>query len=182
MPDRIECVYLIGSDASTLVKIGRSVDVQARLATLQGMSPVKLTVLWQTVGGTGLEMALHRHFQNQRSHGEWFEFPGHDAPEQVMAAMSVIATEMQQVRRARSRSPRAAWVEPLRGHRQAILDLASGSDGATNRAARQVLGVSPATAHRYLAALGVEGVIVMRGLGRAARWHAVTDDASNDAE
>lgn len=71
-----EYVYLIGSEDSPIVKIGRSIDVPARLAAIQYMSPLKLAVLWQTEGGAELETALHRHFKAQRSHGEWFSFPG----------------------------------------------------------------------------------------------------------
>jgi hypothetical protein len=174
-----ECVYLIGGEASPLVKIGRSIDVRARLATLQSMSPVKLAVLWQTIGGAELELALHRHFDARRCHGEWFEFPDHDAPEQVVRALPEIAAEAQRSYRRNpgggKRSP-ALWLAPVRGYRQPIMDLASGPRGATNMAAREALGVSPATAHRYLVALCADGVIEMRGAGRAARWHTVTDN------
>jgi phosphoglycolate phosphatase-like HAD superfamily hydrolase len=97
--DRIECVYLIGSEASTLVKIGRSVDVQARLAALQTMSPVPLTLLWQTLGGAELEAALHRHFDPRRRHGEWFDFPDGDAIACVVQALPEVAAEMQRVQR-----------------------------------------------------------------------------------
>jgi hypothetical protein len=88
-----EYVYLIGSEASTLVKIGRSTDVPRRLADIQRMSPAKLAVLWQTEGGAGLETSLHRHFRAQRSHGEWFDFPAHDAAEQVVHAIAEIAVK-----------------------------------------------------------------------------------------
>lgn len=179
-----ECVYLIGSEASTLVKIGRSIDVRARLATLQSMSPVNLAVLWQTIGGAELELALHRHFDTRRRHGEWFDFPGGDAVAQVVQALPKIAAEAQRsYRRAPGKKPPALWLAPLRG-RQPIVDLASGPDGATNRAAREALGISPATAHRYLVALCADGVIEMRGAGRGARWHTIRtrDDADDDAE
>lgn len=90
-----EFVYLIGSEESVFVKIGRSVDVQTRLAAIQRMSPAKLTVLWRTEGGAELETALHRRFKAQRSHGEWFEFPDRDAPEQVVQAIAEMAAEAQ---------------------------------------------------------------------------------------
>jgi hypothetical protein len=63
------------------------------------MSPVRLTLLWQTLGGAELETALHRWFESRRSHGEWFEFPDGDAIEQVVRALPEIAAEMQQAQR-----------------------------------------------------------------------------------
>jgi hypothetical protein len=76
------------------------------------MSPVKLTVLWQIVGGAELETALHRKFRTYRSHGEWFEFPDRDAPERVMRALSEIAVEAQEARRMRAaRATRKARVK-----------------------------------------------------------------------
>jgi hypothetical protein len=99
LSDQIECVYLVGCEASTLVKIGRSVDVQARLYALRTMSPVPLTLLWQTLGGAELETALHRRFESCRSHGEWFDFSDGDAVAQVVQALPEIAAEMQRVQR-----------------------------------------------------------------------------------
>lgn len=69
-----EQVYVIGTPGSDVVKIGRSVDVQRRLADLSRMSPVPLEVLWIFPGGARLESALHRLFAARRSHGEWFRF------------------------------------------------------------------------------------------------------------
>jgi Meiotically Up-regulated Gene 113 (MUG113) protein len=86
-PAPTEYVYLIGSESSPLVKIGRTTDLLRRLADIQNMSPVKLTVLWRTEGSAGLETALHRHFKAQRVHGEWFDFPDRDALEQVVRAL-----------------------------------------------------------------------------------------------
>lgn len=99
--DPIECVYLIGCEANTLVKIGRSVDVQERLTALRTMSPVPLALLWQTLGGAELETALHRHFEDQRSHGEWFDFPNRDAVACVTQALPEVATRIQQEQRLR---------------------------------------------------------------------------------
>jgi Fic family protein len=64
--------------------------------------------------------------------------------------------------------------------RDTILRLAAG--GVANREVARVLEMSPATAHRYLSALGAEGVIEMRGRGRAAAWHTVTDGTRDDAD
>jgi hypothetical protein len=99
LSEQIECVYLVGCEVSARVKIGRSIDVQARLAALQTMSPVRLTLLWQTLGGAELEALLHRWFDSRRSHGEWFDFPEGDAVAQVVQALPEIAAEMQRVQR-----------------------------------------------------------------------------------
>jgi hypothetical protein len=73
-----EMVYIIGSPATSLVKIGRSDDVPRRLREIQHMSPVPLSVIWQTPGGAALEARLHRTFAALRCHGEWFDFGGND--------------------------------------------------------------------------------------------------------
>jgi hypothetical protein len=230
MADSVECVYLIGNSANTLVKIGRSIDVQARLAKLQTMSPVKLTLLWQTLGGAELEKALHRRFDSRRAHGEWFSFPEGDVVDQVVRILPEVAAAIQQRVKATQRAiaqadaeveaclpedlreqwaARNAKLDEIRlcveqtptvehdprvddiartsvptGAREVILRLAA--DGAANRVVVKMLGVSPATAHRYLSALGEDGVVEMRGRGRAAVWQAVADganlDANDDAE
>lgn len=94
-------VYLIGSPDSRLVKIGRSVDPERRLADIQRMSPTKLAVLWRTEGGPTLEAALHRRFKTLRSHGEWFSFPEGSAVEHVKTAMAEILAEHEAAARQR---------------------------------------------------------------------------------
>lgn len=74
-----EVVYLIGSPDGGLVKIGRTCNVNRRLADIQRMSPVPLALLWHTPGNHILEKALHRAFSIHRTHGEWFDF-GDDDP------------------------------------------------------------------------------------------------------
>ncbi|WP_425555973.1 GIY-YIG nuclease family protein [Kitasatospora nipponensis] len=71
-------VYAIGEDnGSGLVKIGRSMDANARARQLQTGSPHQLQVLWQhSTLDPDLEAKLHRHFQDRRLKGEWFDF-GH---------------------------------------------------------------------------------------------------------
>ena len=118
-PEQTEYVYLIGSEASTLVKIGRTIDVPGRLAAIQRMSPAKLAVLWQAEGGAELETTLHRWFKDRRSHGEWFDFPGRDAREQVMRAIAETAAEAQRQRARRlaakrARKARGVWRMPAR--------------------------------------------------------------------
>lgn len=84
-------VYLIGSKANTLVKIGKAVDVPKRLKGIQAMSPMRLEVLWQTEGAHSLEQALHERFAKFRQHGEWFDFGRKDA----VALVSTAAAELQ---------------------------------------------------------------------------------------
>lgn len=67
-------VYVIGEPGSPIVKIGVSNDVQRRLREIQANSPIPLKVLWTSPGGLALERALHQHFADQRTHGEWFAF------------------------------------------------------------------------------------------------------------
>ena len=74
----IDLVYVLGSTETRRVKIGHSTDVPKRLAGIQRMSPVPLTVLDQFEGGVELEAALHAHFRPFRTHGEWFDFGSSD--------------------------------------------------------------------------------------------------------
>lgn len=69
-----EVVYVLGAPGSNTVKIGRTTNLVKRVADIQRMSPVPLSVLWQCPGGHELETRLHRHFAGFRSHGEWFTF------------------------------------------------------------------------------------------------------------
>lgn len=70
-PRRPQFVYLIQS--STRVKIGYSVDPQARMRDLQTARAGKLRLLRTYHGGRELENALHGHFAVYRMGGEWFE-------------------------------------------------------------------------------------------------------------
>lgn len=79
-------VYLIGGRPDGPVKIGISHDPQRRARTLGTMSAVPARLLWSTLGGHDLESALHKHFDEIRMHGEWFDFTGRDAVAEVAAA------------------------------------------------------------------------------------------------
>lgn len=65
-------VYFIEAPANRLIKIGRSADPQARLTRLRLMSPVPLEIRGMLPGDAKLEAALHSHFDELKSHGEWF--------------------------------------------------------------------------------------------------------------
>lgn len=73
-PDAGEVVYVLGTSDSNTVKIGRTTNLNQRLAAIQRMSPIPLSILWTHPGGSQLEANLHRHFKALRSHGEWFTF------------------------------------------------------------------------------------------------------------
>lgn len=89
-PDDRPCiVYVIGADASTLVKIGNTVSLPTRLNNLQAGSPVKLRLLQTFPGGEPVERRLHLHFREQRRHGEWFDL-GDNPVEAVREALSLI--------------------------------------------------------------------------------------------
>lgn len=107
MPE--EVVYVLGTPGSNTVKIGRTTNLAKRVADIQRMSPVPLTALWATPGGSELEAQLHRRFAELRSHGEWFIFPGVDAVDAVRQAAGEVASLLA----SRSHPPRPPF-PPLR--------------------------------------------------------------------
>ena len=64
--------YIIQGDPGTPVKIGRTEDVDRRLADLQTANPMTLRVLFIHDGDC--EAELHRLFAEDRIQGEWFHF------------------------------------------------------------------------------------------------------------
>lgn len=66
-------VYFI-HDGWSRVKIGWSVDVDKRLASLQSANAEPLTLLRVLEGGPATERWLHRRFAAERLHGEWFSY------------------------------------------------------------------------------------------------------------
>jgi len=62
-------VVRLGSDGP--IKIGKAIDVDARIAKLQTGCPEKLQVI--KVIGKNIEAELHKRFADYRKHGEWFE-------------------------------------------------------------------------------------------------------------
>jgi hypothetical protein len=69
----VDDLYFFRSDNGQ-VKIGRSVNVKARLNAVRCSSPVGI-MLWATLEGRGHEeLAWHCAFQDQRVAGEWFKW------------------------------------------------------------------------------------------------------------
>ena len=87
-PEPAGFVYLIGEADSPVVKIGKALNVAARLAEIQRMSPVKLVDRWAHPGDRRLERALHVHFAHRRTHGEWFDFEHEDPVTSVTAVVA----------------------------------------------------------------------------------------------
>jgi hypothetical protein len=73
-------VYVIRYGESDRYKIGRTVQLAARLSGLQGASPDPLTVVYSVEHAhhEALERALHRHFDTCRLSREWFRLTRHD--------------------------------------------------------------------------------------------------------
>lgn len=66
-------VYFIEAIGLNLIKIGVATSVSKRLSSLQSSSPAELLLRGVIKYGTsGLERLLHKHFSDQRHHGEWF--------------------------------------------------------------------------------------------------------------
>ncbi len=61
------------AEACGRIKIGCSNDVEARLRTVGEWIPFPITLLATIEGGTDLECSLHRMFDADWSHGEWFD-------------------------------------------------------------------------------------------------------------
>jgi hypothetical protein len=65
-------VYFIAAEGTEFVKIGKAIDITARLRMLQTGSPFPLRVLALVPGGLAREQALHKRFADSRTIGEWF--------------------------------------------------------------------------------------------------------------
>ena len=69
-------VYFIEAHAAGLVKIGYSSNPVDRMKSIQGMSPVKVSLVGFIEGDMQDERDLHSRFAEYHSHGEWFQFNG----------------------------------------------------------------------------------------------------------
>lgn len=66
-------VYFIKATTSGLIKIGRAVNVDKRLKSLQHISPDRLILLGVLAETLFSETSLHTRFAESHSHGEWFK-------------------------------------------------------------------------------------------------------------
>jgi predicted GIY-YIG superfamily endonuclease len=67
-------VYFVQGVDGGPIKIGFTTDVRRRLITIQAYSPISLRLVALFSGRAEHEGKLHRMFQAERLHGEWF-FP-----------------------------------------------------------------------------------------------------------
>jgi hypothetical protein len=72
-------VYFIQA-INGLIKIGRSVNINARFKQLATMSPIDLSIMAfiKTEDECALELELHKLFASKRCHGEWFDLSESD--------------------------------------------------------------------------------------------------------
>lgn len=69
-------VYFVINEKHEFCKIGYSIDPQKRLKGIQTGCPFPVFIK-KVIGGTpSLEKKFHKHFQRQRSSGEWFYIRG----------------------------------------------------------------------------------------------------------
>lgn len=67
-------IYFAQAETGGLIKIGRAMNVSARIDRLQTGSPVPLRVLAVIPEATAQdETEIHQHFTSARAHGEWFQ-------------------------------------------------------------------------------------------------------------
>ncbi len=70
MKQKKQVVYFI--QVGDLIKIGRTSDYNSRIQALKSTIPNEVIELGVVVGGSELEKELHKRFNANRSHGEWF--------------------------------------------------------------------------------------------------------------
>ena len=139
----IGLVYVIGAPGSGVVKIGRSVDIETRFATIQNACPTKVEVRWTTPGAAQLEGQLHAEFGHLRTFGEWFDFGDDDPVAAVQAAIERIQPHVatdEELQRARTR---LAEVKLLRVESEALKNIvARDTESVVVEALRSGLGAS----------------------------------------
>ena len=67
-------VYFIASPCGGFVKIGRSVNAQTRMRSLQVSHYGRLALIFAIEGAVKLEAELHERFKAHHSSGEWFRW------------------------------------------------------------------------------------------------------------
>lgn len=65
-------IYFIGTGDLEVVKIGRTLNLESRLSSLQVGCPTKLEVVIAFSAHKKVEDQLHKRFKAQNIHGEWF--------------------------------------------------------------------------------------------------------------
>lgn len=65
-------IYAMGNTEEGPIKIGMTVDIEARHKAISSMSPLPIEVLGYVESVTVLERRIHESLSDHRSHGEWF--------------------------------------------------------------------------------------------------------------
>jgi hypothetical protein len=159
-------VYVIGNPSCNTVKIGVSDTPHQRVKSIQLMSPLLLQVLWTCPGGRRLEKALHAHFAQYHSHGEWFTFP--DQPvRRVREAVTGGVPDPAPKRVATSyhrpeRDPKEVRMTPSRALYVAVSEW-YGSLPFSTEGVADVFGIPQGTVRSQLERLRSEGLVVQAG-------------------
>ena len=77
----IKFLYIIKQKGSNYHKIGITIDVEARLKTIQSLNPNPLEVIKTYMiekNHIHIERSIHKHFEHKILHGEWFNLIEHD--------------------------------------------------------------------------------------------------------
>lgn len=82
-------VYAIHAPDAKRIKIGRTLDINKRLSSLRGASPIALNLLGHVWLPDDAEAALHDYLKDDHSHYEWFH-----ATERVRGISAWIAAGM----------------------------------------------------------------------------------------
>jgi len=69
-----DSLYIIQSDVTGMIKIGRSKDPQKRLKQLQTGNPNKLKIIAEFKGEGWKEKIIHERLRMYRLEGEWFSY------------------------------------------------------------------------------------------------------------
>tara|TARA_R110000823_G_scaffold187859_1_gene320001 strand:+ start:753 stop:1256 length:504 start_codon:yes stop_codon:yes gene_type:complete len=87
-------VYLIKAENTDLYKIGYTEGrIKDRVKGLQTGCPHMLSIIEQCSGSIAHEQHLHQVFEDNRTHGEWFEFNEETLKKVIDTMTSVIDTE-----------------------------------------------------------------------------------------
>ena len=66
--------YIIKTKGHNYYKIGRSANVEKRIKSLQTNCPFQLEILIKVADDSLNEIYWHKHFEQYRTHGEWYKF------------------------------------------------------------------------------------------------------------
>ncbi|MEU3901598.1 GIY-YIG nuclease family protein [Streptomyces sp. NPDC045251] len=148
----MEQVYVIGARDGLTVKIGVTRSLERRLQQIQSTCPIRVEVLWHTVGGSALEKALHTHFAAQHSHGEWFTF----CSDPIVAVRTAIEDGLQA-------DVPAQHLGQGDEYRRRQLFRVFGAASFTAEEVSKGLAVSEVSAQQWIAQLRAVGMAVLSG-------------------